>query len=81
MSKTARVTVKAKECRGHPDKMIRKFTRKVKKEGVLEQARERRYFKKPSVKKREKRERAARQRRRDEIKRQRALERRRRKVY
>jgi small subunit ribosomal protein S21 len=80
MSKTARVTVKAKECRGNPDKMIRKFTRKVKKEGVLEQARERRYFKKPSIKKKEKRERAARQRRRDEIKRQRAFERRRRKV-
>jgi len=50
--KKANVTVTAKQCRGNHEKMIRKFIKKCKKEGILEELRERRYFKKPSDKKR-----------------------------
>ena len=81
MSTKSRATVHARECRGQADKMIRKFIKKVKKEGILEEVRDRRHFKKPSVKKKEKRIRAAARRRREEIKKQRAIERRRRKDY
>ena len=70
------VTVTADECGGNNDRMIRKFIKKVKKEKIIEEARDRRYYKKPSVEKREKRERAIRFRRREEQKRLRALERR-----
>jgi len=80
MAKGAHVKVTAKECRGMTDRMIRKFTKKVKKEGVLETVKEKRYYKKPSVAKREKRERAARRRVREEQKRKRAQERRNRKI-
>tara|TARA_Y100000310_G_C20346936_1_gene652440 strand:- start:403 stop:672 length:270 start_codon:yes stop_codon:yes gene_type:complete len=80
MAKGAHVKVTAKECRGMADRMIRKFTKKVKKEGVLETVKEKRYYKKPSVAKREKRERAARRRVREEQKRKRAQERRNRKI-
>lgn len=34
------------------EKMVKKFTRKVKKSGVLEEVRERRYYTKPSVRRR-----------------------------
>jgi ribosomal protein S21 len=76
MKKTANVIVRSKECRGNHEKMIRKFIKKVKKEKIIEEARDRRYYKKPSVEKREKRERAIRFRHREEQKRLRALERR-----
>jgi len=36
----------------HPDRLIRRFTRKVKKEGILDEVRERRYYEKPSTRKR-----------------------------
>lgn len=36
------------------ERMIKKFTRKVKKCGILDEVRERRYFTKPSVKRRKK---------------------------
>jgi ribosomal protein S21 len=57
--------------------MIRRFTKKVKKDRILDEAKERRHYKKPSVAKKEKRIRAERQRLRDEKKRKRAQERRR----
>lgn len=76
MKKAANVVVGAKECRGNHEKMIRKFIKKVKKEKIIEEVRDRRYYKKPSVEKKEKRERAIRFRRREEQKRLRALERR-----
>ena len=63
------VQVRAKECRGDVNKMIRKFIKKTKKHRILEEVRERRYHKKPSVKKKEKRIRAARARYREERKR------------
>ena len=57
--------------------MIRRFTKKVKKDRILDEVKERRHYKKPSVAKKEKRIRAQRQRLRDEKKRKRAQERRR----
>ena len=80
MAKGVHVKVTAKECRGVVDRMIRRFTKKVKKEGVLEAVKESRYYKKPSVAKKEKRIRAARRRVREEQKRKRAQERRNRNI-
>ena len=77
--KKSNVTVKAKDIRGSSEKLIRRFIKKTKKAKVIEQVRERRYYKKPSIKKKEKRERALRLRRREEQKRLRAIERRNRK--
>ena len=68
--------VTAKECRGNHEKMIRRFLKKTKKEKIIEEIREKRYFKKPSVKKREERAKAERRRAQDELKKIRALERR-----
>lgn len=77
MSKGAHVKVTIKECRGSVDRMIRRFTKKVKKDCILDEVKDRRHYKKPSVAKKEKRIRAERQRLRDEKKRKRAQERRR----
>jgi len=77
--KGAHVKVTAKECRGNHEKMIRRFIKKAKKEKIIEQYKERRYHKKPSVKKKEKRMRAIRLRRREALKRLKAQERRNRK--
>ncbi len=38
-----------------PERMIRRFTKKVKKEGILEEVRDRSYYVKPSEKRRRKR--------------------------
>jgi ribosomal protein S21 len=76
MKKKGNVTVYAKNCRNNPSIMIRKFIKKCKKERIVEEIRERRYYKKPSVAKKEKRIRARRARMRDEQKRRRAQERR-----
>ena len=77
--KKSNVTVRAKDVRGSSEKLIRRFIKKTKKAKIIEQVRERRYYKKPSIKKKEKRERAVRLRRREEQKRLRAIERRNRK--
>jgi|TARA_R100001163_G_C4911010_1_gene95379 ribosomal protein S21 len=77
--KPANVSVKLRQCNGNVEKMIRRFIKKTKKEGIIEQVRDRRYYKKPSEAKREKRRRAERLRMREERKRQRAIERRNRK--
>jgi ribosomal protein S21 len=81
MKKKAQVVVTSRECRGNVDKMIRKFIKKTKRERIVEEVRDRRYHKKPSVKKKEKRIRAERRRLREERKRQRAIERRKRRNY
>ena len=39
----------------HPERLIKRFIRKVKKERVIEQVRERRFYEKPSVKRRKNR--------------------------
>jgi len=76
MARKSNVTVTARECRGNNDKMIRKFNKKVKKERIIEQVKDRRRYKKPSIAKKEKRARAERVRQREQLKRQRAQERR-----
>jgi len=63
--KGAHVAVNERECRGNHERMIRKFIKKCKKAKILDQVRERRYFKKPSDVKRHKREAAIRRQRRD----------------
>tara|TARA_R110002074_G_scaffold5885_1_gene28071 strand:- start:73 stop:324 length:252 start_codon:yes stop_codon:yes gene_type:complete len=49
----ATVTPKKNE---NPERLIKRFLRKVKKERVIEQVRERRFYEKPSEKRRKKRE-------------------------
>ena len=76
MKKNANVSVNIRQCGNNVEKMIRKFIKKTKKEKIVEQVRERRYYKKPSVAKKEKRLKAQRLRMREERKRRRAQERR-----
>lgn len=77
--RAAHVKVTSKECRGNTERMIRRFIKKTKKAKIVEQARDRRYYKKPSDRKREELKKAERRRIRDELKKQRALEKRTRK--
>jgi|TARA_R110002020_G_scaffold382860_1_gene593524 ribosomal protein S21 len=79
MKKAARVVVKAKECRGNHERMIRRFIKKTKKERIVEIAREKRYYKKPSILKKEKQARAKKLRLKEQQKQLRAQERRTRK--
>ncbi len=76
MKKKHNFKVTSKECRGNPERMIRKFIKKTKKEKILEELRDRRHHEKPSVKRRKKSERARRFKARQEQKRLRAKERR-----
>ena len=80
MKKPAHVSVNIRETRGNVERLIRKFIKKTKKEKIVEQVKDRRHYKKPSVEKKEKRERALRARKREEQKRLRAQQRRRRKI-
>ncbi len=63
--KGANVVVTARQCRGNHEKMIRKFIKKCKKEKIIEQIRDRRYYKKPSDVRRHKKQAAIRRHRRD----------------
>ena len=76
MSKAVNVKVTSRECKGDVHKMIRKFIKKTKRERIVEQVRENKYYDKPTVQKKEKRRKAERVRRREEKKRLRAKERR-----
>ena len=58
--KAANVKVTSKECRGNTERMIRRFNKKVKKSGILDEIRERKYYEKPSKIKRLKKQRAKR---------------------
>ena len=66
--KGANVVVNARECRGNHEKMIRKFIKKCKKAKILEQVRDRRYFKKPSDTKRHAKQAAIRRQKRNVLK-------------
>jgi len=46
------VTVTSEECQGNPEKMVRRFIKKVKSDGLLEEVRSRTHFTKPSEVKR-----------------------------
>ena len=74
MKKGVNASVSLKQCRGNVERMIRRFSKKVKKERIIEDFKEKRYYKKPSVAKKEKRIRAERRRRKEERKRTRAQE-------
>ena len=74
MKKGVNASVSLKQCRGNVEKMIRRFTKKVKKERIIEDFKEKRYHKKPSVAKKEKRIRAERRRKKEERKRTRSQE-------
>ena len=65
IKKGANVVVNARECRGNHEKMIRKFIKKCKKAKIIEQVRERRYFKKPSDAKRHAKQAAIRRHKRE----------------
>ena len=54
MKKKGNFKVTSRECRGNVERMIRKFIKKTKKERIIEEIREKRYYKKPSVAKKEK---------------------------
>ena len=79
MKKASQVVIKPRHPRENAERMIRRFIKKTKKERIVEEARDRRRYKKPSIKKKEKRERAARARYREQQKRIRAQQRRNRK--
>jgi len=74
--KGANVLVTSRQCGNNTEKMIRRFVKKCKKEKIIEKYREKKYYKKPSIVKKEKRERAHRQREREKQKRIRAEQRR-----
>jgi len=76
MAKLANVIVTAKECKNNHKRMIRRFIKKVKKERIVEEVRNRKRYKKPSVAKKEKRIRAQRTRLKEERKRQRTQQKR-----
>jgi len=76
MKKKHHVSVTSRECRGNTERMIRRFIKKCKKERIIEEVREKRYYKKPSVARKEKSEKARRFKIRQELKRKRAKERR-----
>jgi ribosomal protein S21 len=73
-NKPAHVSVHIKETRGNVERLIRRFLKKAKKEKIVEQVRDRKHYKKPSVKKKEKRIKAERFRMKEQRKRQRAEE-------
>ena len=69
---TPQVTVTAEDCNNNPDKMVRRFSKMVKKEGIIEECRTRAFFVKPTTKRAEKKRQRQRvidkvNRRRDEL--------------
>ena len=52
MSKTVNVEVKLKQVRGDVNKLIRKFVKKCKKERIVENYLDRRFYEKPSLRRR-----------------------------
>ena len=76
MAKGYNVKVTLRECKGNVERMIRRFSKKTKKARILEEVHEKRYYKKPSIVKREQIRRYKRNAYREEQKRIRAQERR-----
>ena len=65
IKKGANVVVNARECRGNQERMIRRFIKKCKKAKIIQEVRDRRYFKKPSEVKRHKKQAVLRKARRN----------------
>jgi ribosomal protein S21 len=74
MSKAYNVEVHISETRGDIARLIRKFTKKVKKERIIEEYRERMFYEKPSSKKRREKARKKEVARKKEIERLKKLE-------
>ena len=53
--KASHVTVTPRK-NEHPERLIKRFLRKVKKQRIIEEVRDRRFYEKPSVKRRKKRQ-------------------------
>ena len=70
------VSVSSRECHGNHERMIKRFLKKTKNEMNIDKIKEKRYFTKPSDQKRADKKRAERKRVRDELKQQRAQEKR-----
>jgi ribosomal protein S21 len=68
--KSVNFSVDARSCKNNADRMIRRFLKKTKKTRIVEEFRDRQYYKKPSEAKKAKRIRAQRVRLREEKKRQ-----------
>jgi|TARA_B100001063_G_scaffold178578_1_gene167555 ribosomal protein S21 len=79
MKKQAQVITKRNHPKESNERLIRKFLKKVKKERIVEECRDRKHYNKPSVKKRIKKERAERTRLREQAKKLKAQQRRARK--
>lgn len=47
------VTVHASECNGNAERMVRRFIKKVKREGIVEEIRDRSHFTKPAARRTE----------------------------
>ena len=47
------IEVRSEECRDNADIMVRKFIKKVRKSGILDEVRDRKHYKKPSIVKNE----------------------------
>ena len=77
--KGAHFSVTSKERRGNPERMIRKYIKKTKRSHIIDEVKDRRYFKTNAEKRKQKRERAERMRKKQERRRIRMQERRRRK--
>jgi|MDTB01.2.fsa_nt_gb ribosomal protein S21 len=43
------IQVRSEDCRDNPDIMVRKFTKKVRKSGIMDEFKDRQYYKKPSA--------------------------------
>ena len=71
MSKTVNVSVSLNEVGGNPHRLIRKFIKKCKKERIIEDYRDRRFYEKRSVKKRRDKKRKLRNARKAEAERNR----------
>ena len=76
--KYSNVTVKLRQCGGNVERMIRRFIKKTKKERIMEELRDRRYYKKPSDLRREKKRKSDRLRAKELRKQEAAAEKRRR---
>jgi len=72
MSKAVNVSVSLSEVGGNPHRLIRKFIKKCKKEKIVEEYRDRRFYEKPSVKKRRDKKRKLRNARKAEAERNRS---------
>ena len=58
-----------------PDRLVKRFIKKIRKSGIIDEAKERRYYKKPSEKRREAKRRSDARRRKEIAKREKAQKR------